>query len=372
MLDFYIPIKVVYFHAVTGSYSTASIIISLVWIAQALMEVPTGIVSDLIGRKNTIIFGVISILFAYFLYALEPQYWIFILGSIIEGISRAFFSGNNTAYLHNLLSDHGKEAEYHHYYGKWNSIMGIAGFLSAFISGFLIYWSVSFFMWVNIIPVIIALFLSFFLAHPKREEKVETNIYAHLKESFAEIKGNINLRYLSLSAIFLGSGLAAYEYQAAVYAAVWPAWAIGVARAVQEGGVVPSFWFAGKIIDRLGYIKVVAGSWITSVSGNVLAAITQSVFSPLFVMLSLPLYGAGDTAFQQLQQKEFTEKQRATIASINSLGNSVYFSLVLFICGLIANSYGPFIALLATQLFILPSAYYDYQFLKVIAKKANR
>ena len=51
-LDFYVPIKVVYFHLVTGSYATASTIISAVWIAQALLEIPTGIFSDLIGRKS--------------------------------------------------------------------------------------------------------------------------------------------------------------------------------------------------------------------------------------------------------------------------------------------------------------------------------
>lgn len=371
MTDFYIPVKIVYFHLVTGSYSTASTIISLVWISQALMEVPTGVFSDLVGRKNTMILGIFSAIVGYIFYAIGHNYWMFIIGAFIEGISRAFFSGNNTAYLHNLLSEEGIEQEYHHYYGKWNSVMGIASFISSLLSGFLLYWSVSYFMWISIIPLTIALVISFFLAQPKKKEKNETNVYAHMKEAFSEIKGNINLRYISLSSIFHGGGIAAYEYQAAVYAAVWPTWAIGIARAVQEGGVVPSFWFAGKIIDRLGYIKVIGTSWTTSVLGNILAALTHSVFSPLFVMLSLPLYGAGDTAYQHLQQKEFTERQRATIASINSLGNSLYFSLVLFICGLIANNYGPFIALLATQIFILPSTYFDYKFLKNISKKKN-
>lgn len=367
-LDFYIPIKIVYFYQVTGSYATAASIISFVWIAQALLEVPTGILSDFLGRKKTILIGALCSVIAYALYAGGDSYWIFILGSFLEGARRALFSGNNNAYLHNLLSNEEKENDFHHYYGKLNSVMGVAMFLAALASGFLAAWSINLFMWINVIPQIAALLIATLLMDIKHEEKANTNIYSHVKEALIEIKGNLNLRYLSLSQILGGGGLAAYEYQAAVYAAVWPTWAIGVARAVQEAGVVPSFWFAGKIIDKLGIVKVLAISWITATLGNIIAALTRSFISPIFIMLSLPLYGAGDTAQQKLMQNEFTERQRATIASLNSLGNSISFSIVLYICGLIANQYGPFMALLATQVFLIPSNYYQFKLLARIRK----
>ncbi len=367
-LDFYVPIKVVYFHQVTNSYSTASIIISAVWIFQALLEVPTGIFSDMIGRKKTIVLGALCAVLAYFLYAAGHDFWIFILGSFFEGGSRSFFSGNNNAYLHNLLSDDQKEAEYHHYYGKLNSAMGVAGFAAALGSGLILGWSLGLFMWINLIPQVAAFILSLMLVEIKHQEKIDTNILGHLKEAIQGIKGNINLRYLSLSQILGGGGLAAYEYQAAVYAAVWPTWAIGIARAIQEGGVIPSFYFAGKIIDKLGMFRVMVISWFTATLGNILAALAQSVFSPIFIMLSLPLYGADDTAKQKILQQEFTERQRATIASLNSFGNSITFSIALYLTGLIANKYGPFMALLATQVFLIPSDYYQFKFLARLRK----
>lgn len=369
-LDFYEPIKVVYFHQITGSYATASAIISFVWISQALLEVPTGIFSDLVGRKKTIVFGAFCLVLAYFLYASGNIFWIFMVGSFLEGASRSLFSGNNNAYLHNLLSQEQSENNYHHYYSKLNSIMGVARFTAALAAGILVFWSIHLFMWINLIPQFLALIIALILSEIKHEERVNTNIFNHLKEAIQEIKGNINLRDLSLSEMLGGGGLAAYEYQAAVYAAVWPTWAIGIARAIQEGGVIPSFYFAGKIIDKLGIVKVLAISWITSTLGNILAALSHSVLSPLFVMISLPLYGAADTANQQVLQKEFTEKQRATIASLNSLGNSISFSIVLYICGIIANNYGPFIALFATQVFLIPSNYFHIRFLRRMSKSS--
>jgi len=85
-------------------------------------------------------------------------------------------------------------------------------------------------------------------------------------------------------------------------------------------------------------------------------------------MFSLPLYGAGDTASQHLLQKEFTERQRATIASVNSFGNSITFAVSLYACGLIANAHGPFAALLATQAFLIPADFFELRFIWRVRK----
>jgi MFS family permease len=243
-LDFYVPIKVVYFHLITGSYATASIIISLVWIAQALLEIPTGLFSDYSGCKRTIVLGALLSALAYVLYAWNAAYWLLCLGSVLEGGSRSLFSGNNTAYLHDLLAGEQQERTYHHAYGRLNAVIGVAMFLAGLGSGVLIQEALHLFMWLNLAPQLVALALALSLAETTRHERAP-NLYAHLKEAFAEIRGNLNLCSLSLSQM-LGGGLASYEYQAAVYAAVWPTWAIGLARAIQEAGVVPSFYFTGR------------------------------------------------------------------------------------------------------------------------------
>jgi MFS family permease len=362
-VDFYLPIKVVYFYNLTHSYSTAASIVSFTLLFAALMEVPTGIFSDFVGRKRTIILGSFCSVMAYAMYALGFDYWILVFGAFLDGTSRSFFSGNNDAYLHNLLSDENKESEFHHYYGKLNSILTVGSVIGSLLSGVIASWSIGLFMWVNLIPRITGLVVSLFLKEIKREEHSDTNIFSHLFEALKDIKRNINLRYLSLATIFSGAGLSAYEFQAAVFSAVWPTWAIGLARAVQEVGGIPGYYFAGKVIEKLGFIKVVSLSMVSGVLGNILAGLSKSFFSPIFIMISLPLYGPADTADQHLIQKEFSEKQRATTASLNSLGSSIYFALVLYICGLIANQHGPFIALISTQLFVIPSLYFKSKFL---------
>jgi MFS family permease len=244
------------------------------------------------------------------------------------------------------------------------SLTTIASVIGVFLGGFIATISITVVLWINVVPKLISLVLVFFLKDIKREEQVNTNIYSHLLDAFKEIKQNLTLKYLSLSTIFGGAGFAAGELQAAAFAVVWPTWAVGFAKGIQSVAGIPGYYYAGKLIDKFGAVKIMAAGLITSVLGNVLTGSIRTVISPLFVMFSLPLYGPADTAEQKILQAEFTEKQRATIASLNSFGNSVVASIVLYACGIIANSYGPFTALLATQVFLIPSMYFQFLFFR--------
>jgi MFS family permease len=365
--NFYIPIKIIYFSHLTNDYALATSIISVVFISSALFEIPTGLFSDLIGRRKTIIAGLLFTIAAYVLYALGFNYWILIIGALLEGAARSFFSGNNDAYLHNLLSEEGIEGQYHDYYGKVNAYLSFASSTAALLSGFIANWSFTYFMWLNIIPQVISLYICWLMPETRFIKNETTNIYAHLKEAILEFKNNINLRLLSLSSILgSGPGLSAAEFHAAVIGSVWPLWAIGIAKAIQEWLVIPGFYFSGWVNKRFGAMNIVLFGSIQSWLGNIIAAVYPSVLSPLFIAQGTILYGPSTTAEQSLLQKEFTDKQRATMASLNSLATSIYFGIVAFGVGLFANKYGPFNALLLTQIIYIPSLFITWMLFKRI------
>ncbi len=57
---FFAPVAILYFAHVTGSYALGMSIFSLAYVSSAIFEVPTGIISDLVGRKKTTILGAAS------------------------------------------------------------------------------------------------------------------------------------------------------------------------------------------------------------------------------------------------------------------------------------------------------------------------
>ena len=56
LLDFkfYAPIAIIYFAKVSGSFALGMSVFSLTMLSSAFFEVPTGVYSDMIGRKKTI------------------------------------------------------------------------------------------------------------------------------------------------------------------------------------------------------------------------------------------------------------------------------------------------------------------------------
>lgn len=84
---------------------------------------------------------------------------------------------------------------------------------------------------------------------------------------------------------------------------------------------------------------------------NVTAVLTNSVISPLFISISGMLLAPGHFASESLIQKEFTEKQRATMASINSLASSILFAIFALAMGMLADKVGPVKTLFIIQLF---------------------
>ncbi len=75
-------------------------------------------------------------------------------------------------------------------------------------------------------------------------------------------------------------------------------------------------------------------------------------------------FGPETVASGSLQQKEFSDKQRATLGSLNSLVGSIVFGIVSFLLGLFADSLGPGKALLILQFAGVIPLYFLYKVFK--------
>lgn len=73
-----------------------------------VMEVPTGVVADVLGRKKSILAGCLILSVATLVYGSTPKLWVFFLGEFLFATGLAFISGADKALLATLL---GKETE---------------------------------------------------------------------------------------------------------------------------------------------------------------------------------------------------------------------------------------------------------------------
>lgn len=161
------------------------------------------------------------------------------------------------------------------------------------------------------------------------------------------IKANLKLRYLSIYSILsFGLGEAGFQFRAAFVNTLWPVWAVGLSTTFSFIGGAIGFHFSGKIIDKLGEIKILIYQQIFSKFINFIALGFPTVASPALMTTTSITYGPNSVAQGTLMQKEFSDKQRATLGSLNSLGGSVAFGIISFLLGTFADSIGPAKALL--------------------------
>jgi MFS family permease len=322
-------------------------IFSVVFLSQAILEIPTGLLSDFIGRRKTLLVGAFSAFLALFFYALGLNVWILVLGATFEGLGRSLFSGTAKALLYETLQEKKRLKEFEVIFGKTHSMEQLALGLSAALGGFLAIISLSFVMWIAVIPQFLCILCAFFFIEPNHSLKSQASAVTVLKISLQKIVKNRQLRLVSMAEILgFGFGEAVFYFQAAFFKMLIPEWLIGLVRSINHLCGTISFWYAGRMIKRFGNKKILIGENVITTVIRFFALIFPSVLSPFIIAMTSLTYGLSSTARNTLMQREFSDSQRATMDSMVSLGGSLFFAIVAVMLGYIADISSPIHAML--------------------------
>jgi MFS family permease len=353
-LRFYAALQIIYFVKISGSYKLGMSLFAISSISQAILEIPTGIYSDRIGRRNTTIFAAFSGFVSVAFYAIGGNYWFLFVGAVIEGLARALGSGNNQALVYDSLKDIQKKDDLYKYFGVIGKYQSVAFGISAIVGGYIATFSFPIAMWFSATTQAFAFIITLFLTNPISQSKSELNPFIHIKEAFIAFKNNPQLRRLTLSRAMKGSiGEAAYQFTPSFIASLWPLWAIGIFNAMNSILTAIGYHISEKIIKRFTKLKVVIGSFIFRRITDSLAFAFPTVFSPILLWLNSIFYGAAEVAEDSLLHEEYTDKQRATMGSLDSLFTTICFSLASLFIGFIADLLGAAHTLLLAQIVLL-------------------
>lgn len=354
-------ILIIYFAKVTGSYALGMSLFSVAMISAAVFEVPTGIFSDYLGRKKTIIMGNLCGILAVVFYALGFNYWFLFIGAIFEGLQKSWYSGNNEALLYETLADSGRQADYDHYLGKTSSMFQLAAAAGIILGGIVASWSFSLIMWLSLIPQLICLVIALNLVEPVKQTAASTNIYSHLRAALKQIWSNRKLKLLSINnAVGFAIGESSWQFGSAFINTLWPLWTVGISKALSNIGATLSYWYAGKLIKKVGAFRLLFVSNVYSQAVDIFSVALPTVASPLLMTSTSLFYGADEVASSKLVQKEFNDRQRATLGSINSFIGKLAFGIFAVILGFLGDKFGPAKALLFAYVLSLPTVWINW------------
>jgi len=98
------------------------------------LEIPSGYLADVLGRKRTMIIGAICGFAGFFTYSVSYGFSGFLIAEIILGIGSSMISGADSAMLYDTLFDLKKEKKYILFEGRMTSIGNIAEGVAAFVA----------------------------------------------------------------------------------------------------------------------------------------------------------------------------------------------------------------------------------------------
>lgn len=102
-----------------------------------LLEIPTGMLGDRIGKKRSIVLGVGCALLAWIPWFLATDVWTFSIAFVLLGASQAFISGSDQALLYELLASKGRQKDMQKMYGMYLAMSTFGFALAGLIGGFL-------------------------------------------------------------------------------------------------------------------------------------------------------------------------------------------------------------------------------------------
>ncbi|MCA0455020.1 MAG: MFS transporter [Chloroflexi bacterium] len=347
----YAPIAILYFSQVSGSYALGMSIYSVSQLAQSLFEVPTGVLSDRVGRKRTVVYGAVAAVCSLTFYAIGDAYLPLLIGGLFEGLARSFYSGNNDALLYDTLAEMEQRESFQEYLGRTSSMYQFALAISAVIGSLIAAFSFQLTMWVSVIPMVLSLIVSLQLVEPKAHTRTSSNVYSHLATAFHNFRKNARLRTLSIASVLsYAIGESSWLFRSTFVASLWPVWALGVAQMIGNATAAVSFYYAGRIIRRFGEYRLLVGGMSLSEAINLFGLLVPTVLSPALMAANSVFFGVNNVAKSSLIQHEFSDEQRATMGSFTSLAGSLTFAVFSFLLGALADRIGVIPALVVAVL----------------------
>ena len=354
----YAPVAIIYFANITGSYALGLSVFSIEMIFNSIFQIPTGYVSDFFGRKRTIILGSLAYIICLIFYALARDFWFLAFGAIFSGLAGAFWSGNNSALLHDSLKEIEMQHEYHEYSGKTGYTVQIGLAISSLLGSIIAAYSFPAVWWLTIIPALGTLIVSFKMVEPKITYMKSVNVLKHMKESIKIFKKKKRLRILTLAYVLnQGIGETSYAFAPAFINTIWPLWAIGIARMLASIGASIGMHISGKVTKKIGYYKNLVFGGLYNRFVGIFAVLFPNIASPLLMASTSFPTGLIWPAQDALFQKEYSSKQRATLGSLTSLVSNLFFGVFAFAFGFVADQLKPAHSLLVAYVMLFSVAF---------------
>jgi len=340
-------------------------------IAIVFLEIPSGYMADVLGRKNTLLVGSILGFLGYLVYCFSFGFWGFLLAEIILGLGTSLISGADSALLYDSLQAQKKEKDYLKLEGRVISIGNFAEAIAGVAGGFLATYSLRTPYYFQTAVAFLAIPAALTLVEPIRQNvKEKLNFKDILKIFQYSLVENKKLRMNIIFSAVIGSSTLSMAWFVQPYfkEVAVPVAAFGILWTLLNLSVGITSLFAYKIEKKLGQLKTVLLIAIF-ISGSYLAVgAVQAYWAIGFLFIFYLVRGVATPVLKDYINKMTSSDVRATVLSVRNFIIRLVFAAIGPLLGWMTDHYTLAFALTSAGIMFLAFGLISFIFFARVLK----
>ncbi len=303
------------------------------------MEIPTGAIADIYGRKVSRIIGVFLNMIYLLILAFSNNFWVIALGFVFCALSYTLESGAGDALVYDSLLEDKNEKQFVKVNGRKEIIFQVSSMLAAVVGGYIAFVNHSLVFKVMLVITILSLVLLSFLKETtidKHPDGIKTKFKEQYVESFKYVLNNKKLiLYIVVGNLLAFPVTVLFFYSQNYYIYLgYTEFHIGIFMGLFALSAVIGAWISTKI-----HIKDV---YLFTIIPIIMIALIWGYLTP-FSWIAFALLGAFESIMYIVILNHINHmipsNKRATILSISSMMFSLMMILVFPIVGLLSDLY---------------------------------
>tara|TARA_Y100000310_G_C20703085_1_gene831925 strand:+ start:6072 stop:7244 length:1173 start_codon:yes stop_codon:yes gene_type:complete len=294
---------------------------SIFMFGMLLFEIPSGYLSDKIGRKKTLFLCSLSYTLGSIIYAFSSNFYFFSLAQVIFGFGASLLSGTDTSLIYDSLKQIKKIKIFKKVEGNSRFFIRIAASSASFIGGLLVLISLRtpFYFMIGVSALLIP--LAFLIIEPKRRKRlVKSNIILDIGKISKYVLTHKKIMSLTLynslvCSIMLMVVTSYFLYYDKIgFNAAHNGLVYGLFMFVSALGAVSTHKLENKIGKRKSFFLLLFPSFIF-----ILLGIFNSIFLIPLIFVNGFIWGFSRPMFSSYTNELISSDIRATVLSVTNM-----------------------------------------------------
>lgn len=348
------PIIVLFYEDHGLGLQDVFILKSVYSIAAVALEIPSGYLADVWGRRKCLILGCILFFFGYLCYSFTSTFTAFVIAEILLGTGQTLVNGADSALLYDTTVQYKKENLYLRYEGRITMIGNFAEAIAGIFGGLLAAYSLRYPFYAQAVIAFSGIPAAFALQELKIKSKIQSPVSEIVRIIKYSLITNRQLCYNIMFSGIIGAAtltMAWFVQPYLMYMKTPTSW-FGVIWTVLNLTVGIAALYSDRVDSYFGPKKMGILILTFVVGGYITLAFNLTYFGLAILMVFYVIRGFATPILKgYINQMTFSE-MRATVLSIRNFIIRLMFAAIAPFIGWLNDMYSLQIALLASAAII--------------------